>query len=54
MDGREEITMATKLRFALPILAAFVFVGLGLAPANRRTSIYRNSEEILQEKSHET
>ena len=54
MDGREEITMATKLRFTLPILAAFVFVGLGIAPADRRTSIYRKSEDILQEKSHET
>ena len=54
MDGREEITMATKLRFTLPILAAFVFVGLGIAPADRRTSIYRKSEDISQEKSHET
>jgi hypothetical protein len=31
-----EIIMANKLRFTLPILAAFVFVGLCIAPAGRR------------------
>jgi hypothetical protein len=28
MDGHEEITMANKLRFTLPVLAAFLFVGV--------------------------
>lgn len=28
MDGREEIVMAKKLRFMLPILAVFLFIGL--------------------------
>jgi len=46
MDGRQETTMATKLRFTLPILAAFVFVGPGMTPANRRTSIHQKSEDI--------
>jgi hypothetical protein len=54
MDGRLEIFMAKKLRFTLPILAAFVFVGLYIAPAGRRTSSYRKSEEMLQEKLYET
>ena len=49
-----ENVMATKDRFTLPVLAAFVFVGLYITPADRRTSNYRKSEEILQEKSYET
>ena len=54
MDGCEETVMAKKLRSTLPILAAFVSVGLLIAPAGYRTSNFRKSKEILQEKSYET
>ncbi len=54
MDGCEETVMAKKLKFTLPILAAFVYVGLFIVPAGRRTLNFRKSNEILQEKSYET
>jgi hypothetical protein len=40
MDGREEKIMATKVRFTLPLLAAFVFVGLytALGTAEHQTT----------------
>ena len=53
MDGREEKIMATKVRFTLPLLAAFVFVGLytALGPQNIKLP---KSQEILPEKLYET
>ncbi len=40
MDGHEEKIMATKVRFTLPLMAAFVFVGLytALGAAEHQTT----------------
>ena len=53
MDGREEKIMATKVRFTLPLLAAFVFADLTQhwGPQNIKLP---KSQEVLSEKLYET